>query len=83
MEQPRTSELASAAGISKSYASEVLSSTRQPSRSLAIHIFRKTGWKHELIADLTDEQINLLAEIEPWTPPKERASFAPPQDAAA
>lgn len=68
MEQPRTSNLATSAEISKSYASEILSGVRQPSRSLAIHIYRKTGWRHALIADLTDEQIDLLETIEPWMP---------------
>jgi hypothetical protein len=64
---PRTQELADAVGISKSYASEILSGKR-PARSLAIHIFRKTGWRHETIADLTDEQMAMLEQIEPWTP---------------
>jgi hypothetical protein len=69
---PATMELSTAADISKSYASEILSGKRPPSRPLAIHIFRKTGWRHDSIADLTEEQMALLEEIEPWTPPKER-----------
>lgn len=60
-------ELADKAGISKSYASEILSGARDPSRPLAIHIFRKAGWKHPLIADLTDAHLEMLEEIEPWT----------------
>jgi hypothetical protein len=69
MEQPiKTSELATAAGISKSYASEILNDIRRPSRPLAIHIFRRTGWRHSVIADLTGEQIAMLETIEPWTP---------------
>ena len=71
-------ELAAKAGISKSYASEILNG-RQPARPLAIHIFRKTGWKHGSILSLTDEQIDTLEEIDPWTPPRDR----PQQDAAA
>ena len=62
-----TTELADAAGISKSYASEILSG-RTPSRPLAIHIFRKTNWRHQSISDLSEEQMTLLEEIEPWTP---------------
>jgi hypothetical protein len=27
---------------------------------------RKTGWRHSLIADLSDEQIAMLEQIEPW-----------------
>ncbi|HMO74051.1 MAG TPA: helix-turn-helix transcriptional regulator [Sphingopyxis sp.] len=69
MEKPKTSELAREAGISPSYASEVLSGARKPSRPLAIHIFRKTGWRHSLIAGLTDEQIDTLEAVEPWVAP--------------
>ena len=66
-EKPGTMALADAAGISKSYASEILNDPRKsPSRPLAIHIFRKTGWKHPTIADLTPEQIDMLEKIEPW-----------------
>ena len=63
---PRYSDLAKAAGISRSYANEIVSGARQPSRALAIHIMRKTGWRHSLIADLSDEQIAMLEQIEPW-----------------
>lgn len=68
MEKPRTTDLATGAGISKSYASEILSGERKPSRALAIHIMRKTGWRHSLIADLSDEQIGMLEQIEPYRP---------------
>jgi hypothetical protein len=40
---------------------------RIPPRSLAILIYRETGWRHDCIAELTDEQMKLLEEIEPWT----------------
>lgn len=45
-----------------------------PSRPLAIHIFRKTGWKHDAITDLTDEQIAVLETVEPWKPLADRAA---------
>jgi transcriptional regulator with XRE-family HTH domain len=64
-DKPGTTELAKAAGISKSYASEIVNDVRPPSRPLAIHIFRATGWKHPIITDLT-EQLQMLEEIEPW-----------------
>jgi hypothetical protein len=57
-----------AAGISQSYASMIVNGKRQPSRSLAIHIFRKTGWRPPLIADLTDEQIDVIESVDPWRP---------------
>lgn len=63
---PHYSELAELAGISRSYASEIVKGTRDPSRPLAIHIMRKTGWRHSLIADLSEAQIDLLETIEPW-----------------
>ena len=62
------SELRAAAGISQSYASMILSGQRAPGRPLAIHIFRKTGWRHDLLAGLSDEQIGVIEQIEPWTP---------------
>lgn len=74
MEKPSFKELVDAAGISKGYASDILNGKQPPSRALAIHIFRTTGWRHPVIAELTDAQITMLAEIDPWTPPKERAA---------
>lgn len=69
MAKPTTSELAAKAGISKSYASEILSG-KKPTLGLplAIHIFCQTGWRHEAIADLTAEQIETVAQIAPWQP---------------
>ena len=68
VEKPGTMELARAAGISKSYASEILNdgSEKAPSRSLAIHIFRTLGWRHPTIEDLTEEQMKVLEQVEPW-----------------
>lgn len=67
METPiTTSELASRTGISLSYASEIANGKRSPSRSLAIHIMRSTGWRHPIIADLTDAQIEVLEAVDPW-----------------
>jgi transcriptional regulator with XRE-family HTH domain len=66
---PTTSELADRAGISKSYASEILSGKRPTlGRPIAIHIYRRTGWRHQSIADLTEEQMSMLEQIEPWLP---------------
>lgn len=71
-----TADLSAKAGISLSYASEIVNGKRTPSRPLAIHIFRKTGWRHEAIADLTDDHMAMLEHIEPWSPPKDRADAA-------
>lgn len=66
MQTPRTTELANAAGISKSHASDILNGKRNPSRALAIHILRVTGWRHDRLSRLTDAQIDLLETVEPW-----------------
>lgn len=63
-ESIKTSELASVVGISMSYASEILSAKRAPSRSLAIAIYRKTGRKFGPIAGLSDADIDTLERIE-------------------
>ncbi|WP_419808363.1 hypothetical protein [Sphingomonas sp.] len=56
---------------------------RRPARALAIHIFRRTGWKHDSIGDLTDDQIETLETIEPWSPrPAPAPSVAPLEKAA-
>lgn len=61
-------DLCEAVGISKSYASMILSGRQKPSRPLAIHIFRATGWKAKPIASLSDAQIDMLEQVEPWRP---------------
>ncbi len=71
MDMPTTSELSAKASLSKSYASEIRNG-RVPKRPLAIHIFRATGWRHETIAQLSDEQIAMLEQLEPWQPTAER-----------
>ena len=66
---PGTQELADAAGISKSYASEILSGKRPTlGRPLAIHIYRTTGWKHPSVEDLTEDQMRVFEQVDPWTP---------------
>ena len=63
-------DLAAKAGISKSYASEILSGKKAKTIGLplAAHIFSVTGWRHDTVAHLTDEQIETLAQIAPWQP---------------
>ncbi len=68
MDKPSYKALAEAAGISKGYACDILGDKQPPSRPLAIHIFRKTGWRHSTIEALTPEQIEVLEQIEPWRP---------------
>ena len=68
MEQPTLTALREATGISQSYASMILNNVRAPSRPLAIHILRRTGWRHSILDGLTDEQIDTLETVDPWTP---------------
>jgi hypothetical protein len=72
MPKPTQTELIEATGISQPYASMILMDQgehrRVPARSLAILIFRKTGWKHPSIADLTEEQMRVFEEVDPWSP---------------
>lgn len=46
---------------------------RTPPRSLAILISRKLNWKHPSIADLTEEQMQVFEEVDPWTPKQQAA----------
>ena len=66
---PKTAELVAAADISKSYASEIVNGKRRPSRPLAIHILRVTGWRHSILDGLSDEQMAMLETVEPWARP--------------
>ncbi len=74
---PTPKELAEAVGISFSYANKILMAEgehrRTPPRSLAILIYRKTGWPHPSIADLTEEQMAMLEQVDPWSP-REKAA---------
>ncbi len=76
MEKPTPTALREATGISQSYASMILGGARTPPRSLAIHILRRTGWRHPLITDLTDDQLAVFETVEPWAPrePTEQAA---------
>ena len=73
---PTQTDLIETAGISQTYASFILNGKRVPSRSLAIHLFKELGWRHECIADLTDAQIETLATVEPWVSPRDREAKA-------
>lgn len=73
MDKPRVKEICEAAGISKGYASDIRSGRQAPSRPLAIYLFRKLGWRHQSIGQLTDQQLAASEILEPWVPVQERA----------
>jgi plasmid maintenance system antidote protein VapI len=55
-------ELQAQAGISKGYASNLLSGKKKPSPKMAVRIFRATGVKLGLIANLPDAVVAEMAE---------------------
>lgn len=67
MEAPSYVDLANATGISRSFAHEILNTPKKPSGSLAVHIYRATGWKHPRIAGMTDDQIAAYEAMHPYT----------------
>ena len=73
MSKPTIRELTEAVGISRGYACDILNDKQPPSRSLAIHIYRKTGWRHTLLDGLNDEQLDVLEAVDPWSPSKAAA----------
>lgn len=46
----------------------ILTGARVPPVPLAIHIYRRAGWRHDLIAALSDEQIEALEAVKAWVP---------------
>lgn len=70
--QPATKSFAKEADISIGYASDMLNGKRPMPRALAIHMYRRTGWKHSSITDLTDRQIKVLETVDPWVAPSAR-----------
>lgn len=64
MGKPTIRELMDAAPISKAWASGILSGAVTPSRALAVHVYRQTGWKAPVIAHLSDEQIDAVEQAE-------------------
>ena len=58
----------------------ILSGSRKPPRGLAIRIFRATGWKHPQIEALTDEQITVIEQVDPWRGGGELDEPAPIED---
>lgn len=63
-----------ASGISYAYAYLIDNGDRIPPRPLAICLFRKTGWRHPVIEAMTEDQMRVYEEVEPWVAPSERAA---------
>ncbi len=52
-----------ALGVSRSYASEIVSGNRSPSVPLAIRIFRKIGVKLGPLVNASEDEINALESV--------------------
>lgn len=77
---PTAAEISDAVGISRSYAAMILNESDDPNKSrtppcsLAILIYRKTGYRHPSIAELTEAQMQVFEEVDPWTPRTDKAA---------
>lgn len=67
MGRPTIRQVVEALGISRGYACDILNNKTQP-RGLIVQIYRRFGWKAPLIAHLSDEQIDVIAEAEALSP---------------
>lgn len=66
--KPTQRELMDKVGISQPYASLILAGKRQPPKPLAVHIYRVTGWRHEVLADIAETDLAIIERIDPWQP---------------
>lgn len=62
---PKPSELAAAAGISPSHASNILAGRREASSEIALNAFRALGVRLGLLADMSDADIAKLCSQKP------------------
>lgn len=69
---PTIKTLTEEVGISRSYASMILSRDRTPPKSLAIAIFRQTNWRHPAIRKMSEEEMAVFEKHEPWVAPSAR-----------
>jgi hypothetical protein len=61
-----------ALGVSKTHASQIVNGKGHPCLSLAVAIWRATGWKCHRIANAADADLEAIERVDPWTPPKDR-----------
>lgn len=74
MDKPNLRSLMEAVPLSKSYAAVILNGKQAPPLNLAALIYRETGWRHSLVAEMSDEALTEIAEKQPWSPPKAKAA---------
>lgn len=70
---PSIPALMDAVRCSKSYAALIRNGQSIP-LNLAAVVFERTGWRHPLVAQLSDATVIEIAQKQPWSPPTERAA---------
>lgn len=73
---PTAQVICDATGISKSYAAKIIGGHRSPPASLAIAIYRKVGWKHPSIQQMSKADMAAFERHSPWVAPTERSAAA-------
>jgi hypothetical protein len=73
MGTPTIRQVVEELGISRGYACDILNNKTQP-RGLIVQIYRRFGWKAPLIADMSDEQIDMIEEVERLAPTGRKAA---------
>lgn len=76
MEAPNIPTLMEAVSVSKSYAHVISKDEQSIPLNLAAAIYVKTGWRHHVIAQLSDATVLELAQKKPWSPPPSKAKAA-------
>lgn len=65
-----------ALGVAPSTASMMVTGSRRVSIPLAIALYRATGWKHDVILLVTEDEMAVFEKHEPWVAPRERGVAA-------
>ena len=63
--ESKPTEFAAAAGISASYASDILKGKRAPSAKKAIQIYRRTGRRFGILTGAADDEIARIEKLFP------------------
>lgn len=77
MSKPNIKSLMEKVPVSKSYAAVILQDGKDgaqpPPLNLAALIYCKTGWRHQIVSEMSAAALKEIAAKQPWVSPKERA----------
>lgn len=65
--KPTIRDLMDAVPVSKSYAAMIRNGQPIP-LNLAALVFERTGWRHPLVSQMSDNTVIEIAQKQPWTP---------------